>query len=80
MNERTNMQKIRAFILAIGALCMFLMVCVPWIEKQLIPEEMRMLMEAKEINPAHLFYSESSASGEAIFDLRQEMKRHNNEN
>jgi hypothetical protein len=75
MNEKTNMQKIRAFILAIGALCMFLMVCVPWIEKQIIPREMRILMESKEINPAHLFYTESSASGEAIFDLQKEMKR-----
>lgn len=77
MKEKINIQKIPAFIIAIVMLSFFLMVCIPWMEKQLIPSEMKMIMEEKEINPAHLFYSESAVSGEAIFDLQKDLIRQN---
>ena len=68
-----NIQKRCAFLISIGLLGLFAFVCLPWIESQLIPEEMKQLIEQKDISPAHLFYSESAVSSEAIFNLENKL-------
>ena len=69
MVGKTHIQKRVSFLLWCYLLGIFIFICVPWIEEQLIPADMKQVIEEKEINPAHLFYTESAASSDAIYDL-----------
>ena len=70
---KENIQKRCAFLISIGLLGFFAFVCLPWIESQLIPKEMKQLIEQKDISPANLFYSESAVSSEAIYKLENKL-------
>jgi hypothetical protein len=72
-SEVDNIQKRYAFLISIGMLVLFAFVCVPWIESQIIPEEMQQLIEQKDISPANLFYTESPLSSEAIYRLESKL-------